>query len=110
MSGSARIPVRPADVHPAMDQHIAVNGEIDLAAAPELLRRLDEAIGAGVSGSIEIDFGGVSFVDSSGLAVLVAAQRRARAAGGEVAVVNVRPTVRPVFELSGLDKVLFERV
>ncbi|MCU1378743.1 MAG: hypothetical protein JWN29_1726, partial [Acidimicrobiales bacterium] len=41
---------------------------------------------------------------------LVAAQRQVRAAGGELTVVNVRPGVRQIFELTGLDKVLLETV
>jgi anti-anti-sigma factor len=93
-----------------MDQRIAVKGELDLAAAPDLLRRLDEAIDATPGGLVEVDFAAVTFVDSSGLGVLVAARKRAHARGGDLSVVNVRPSVQPVFEITGLDKVLLQLV
>jgi anti-anti-sigma factor len=85
---------------------IEVSGEIDIATAPELMRRLHEMIDRHPGHRIDVDFTRVTFVDSSGLGTLVAAQKRARAAGGEVGVTNLRPNLRTVFELTGLDKVL----
>lgn len=85
---------------------MAVSGEIDIATAPDLVRQLDEAIDQHPGERIEVDFARVSLVDSSGLGVLVAAQKRARAAGGDIAVTNLRPNLHTVFELTGLDKVL----
>ena len=83
-----------------------MHGEIDVATAPELGRRLDAAIEASPGSVIDVDFSAVSFIDSSGLGALVAAQRRARATGGELWVSNLRTNLRTVFELTGLDKVL----
>ena len=85
---------------------IPVHGEIDIATAPELGRRLDAAIDASPGDLIEVDFTAVSFIDSSGLGALVTAQRRARAGGGELWVSNLQSNLRTVFELTGLDKVL----
>ena len=90
-----------------MDQRIVVKGEIDLAAAPTLLRQLDDALDAEPGGTLEVDFGGVTFIDSTGLGVLVAGNRRATLAGGELVVTHVSPKVRQVFEITGLDKVMF---
>ena len=89
-----------------MADAITFSGEIDIATAPELARQLDLAIDGNPGERIDVDFAGVTFIDSSGLGVLVAAQRRARAAGGDVAVTNLRPNLRTVFSLTGLDKVL----
>jgi len=90
-----------------MEHHIVVKGELDLAAAPSFLRQLDDALEADPGGSLEVDFTGVTFIDSSGLGVLVACRRRAVTAGGELVVTNAGPGVRFVFEVTGLDKVLF---
>jgi anti-anti-sigma factor len=85
---------------------IVVEGEIDIATAPELGRRLDEALAGHPGDLVDVDFSGVTFVDSSGLGVLIAAQRRARTSGGDLCVSNLPHNLRTVFELTGLDKVL----
>jgi anti-anti-sigma factor len=90
-----------------MEHRIAIKGELDLASAPDLLRRLDAAVDAAPGATVEVDFHGVTFIDSTGLGVLVACRRRATVHGGELRVVNVRENVRQVFEITGLDKVLF---
>jgi anti-sigma B factor antagonist len=80
---------------------VAVTGELDLAAAPRLadaLASLDEG-----SGAVTVDLAETTFVDSRGLATLVAAHHRL---GGHLRVVNVRPEVRRVFEITKLDDVL----
>ena len=89
-----------------MADPITISGEIDIATAPELVHRLDDAIDTQPAETIEVDFGRVTFVDSSGLGALIAAQKRARASGGDVIVTNLKPNLRTVFELTGLDKVL----
>jgi anti-anti-sigma factor len=53
-----------------------------------------------------VDVGEVTFVDSTGFGMLLVAQRRARAAGGDLHLTNLQPNVRRVLDVSGLDKVL----
>ena len=89
-----------------MVESIAVEGEIDIASAPELGRRLEGLIHRHPGDSIEVDFTEVTFVDSSGLGALLSAQRRARAAAGDLWVTNLQPNLRTVFEVTGLDKIL----
>lgn len=83
-----------------------MRGEIDIQTAPELLRRLDEAVEGHPGETVVVDLGRVTFVDSSGLGVLVVGDRRARATGGRVVVAEPAPSVRRVLDLTGLDKVL----
>ena len=68
--------------------------------------RLETAIEGNPGACIEVDFSRVTFVDSSGLGVLIGAQRRARAGGGDVVVTNLKSSLRTVFDLTGLDKML----
>lgn len=89
-----------------MYQRIVVKGEVDVASAPELLRTLDERVDADPGGTIEVDFRRVTFVDSCGLGVMVACQRRAQRLHGRITVVNPQPQVRRTFEATGLDSVL----
>jgi anti-anti-sigma factor len=91
-----------------MEQRIAVKGELDLAAAPDLLRRLDAAIEADPGGDVVVDLRSATFIDSTGLGVLVACRHRSVTAGGTLTVVHLAPNVRRVFEATGLDRVMFQ--
>jgi anti-anti-sigma factor len=89
-----------------VDARIAVQGEVDIAEAPELLRRLQQVIDDHPSETVEADMGRVTFIDSTGLGTLLAAQKRARATGGDLVIVNAGPNVRKILEITGLDRVL----
>lgn len=95
------------DVHLTPDGSTAVVapvGELDLATAPELR---DALLRAALDRSLTvIDLAQVTFLDSVGMAVLAAAARRARAAGGGVRVVNASGRARTVLQLTGMSRVL----
>lgn len=82
----------------------ALTGEIDVYTAPRLKERLVAAIDEGCS-RIILEMNGVSFIDSSGLGVLVSALRRAREKDGGVRIVCVRDNILKIFRITGLDKV-----
>jgi anti-sigma B factor antagonist len=89
---------------------VIVRGEIDVATSPRLRTELSALLGRGAT-TITLDFSGVTFVDSSGLGVLVGALKRLR--DGETAgtprslrIVGVRDAVRRVFEITGLEGAL----
>lgn len=52
---------------------------------------------------LTVDLSGVSFIDSTGLGMLVTVLREARDMGGSVVLVNVRPEVERVLSVTGLD-------
>ena len=59
---------------------VVVKGEVDVATSPQLRNELNALIARGAR-SITIEFGEVSFVDSSGLGVLVGTYKRLREEG-----------------------------
>jgi anti-anti-sigma factor len=73
-----------------------VSGEIDLATAPRLEECLLELDGQ----PIALDFSAVTFMDASGITVLLAAQTRAR--DGALALRGVQPAQMRVFEVTGV--------
>jgi len=83
--------------------HVTVRGELDLATAPELEELLDEHLAAGRE--VLVDLRGLSFMDSSGVRVLVAGHTLAGRSGTRL--VLVRPgagsPVAKIIEVSGLD-------
>jgi anti-sigma B factor antagonist len=86
---------------------VAVRGEIDVATSPRLRTELRALLGRGAT-EITLDFAGVTFVDSSGLGVLVGALKRLREGAGSddarsLRIVGTQDAVRKVFEITGLD-------
>lgn len=86
----------------------ALVGELDLESAPELERQLEEAASTR-PGRLLIDLGGLEFMDSTGLAVMVGALRSARENGHGLALRPGPTQVQRLFELTGvLDRFAFE--
>ena len=81
---------------------LTLGGELDLATVPLLQEQLDRA-GRG-RGAVVIDLSGLRFIDSSGLRMMVRAERQLRASGGRLVLVRGPRAVRRVFELAGLDR------
>jgi anti-sigma B factor antagonist len=83
---------------------IILRGEVDVYTAPRLKEKLIEMIESGCI-NIVVDLEAVSFIDSSGLGVLVSALRRAREREGAVRIVCTRENILKIFRITGLDKV-----
>ena len=85
---------------------LGVAGELDLATAPELRRRVDAALRDGFLGLV-IDLSELTHLDSSGLAELIGAHQRAQERRGGLVIVLSSPMIRRTLEIRGLDG-LFE--
>ncbi len=87
---------------------LAVEGEVDTLTAPHLEADLDEALRTATSaGLVVADLTGVTFLSSSGLAVLIQTARRAAAAGVPLRLVAVTRAVTRPLTVTGAD-VLFD--
>lgn len=79
---------------------IAPAGDVDLATAPiveDELRRAEQS-----DGVIVLDLGQVSFMDSTGLRVVITADQRARDRGASLRIAHVPPQVGRLFDLVGI--------
>ncbi|MEM1332727.1 MAG: STAS domain-containing protein [Actinomycetota bacterium] len=83
------------------DGGICLEGDIDRQTAPDL--RTAVAVHLGSHDSLRIDMSGVTFIDSSGLRIMLAAQSDAEAAGGSFALVDPSAPVLRLLDLSSLD-------
>jgi anti-sigma B factor antagonist len=84
---------------------VALSGEIDLYTAPRLQSQLAAALKADHPVRLVVDMSGVDFCDSTGMNVLLAAQRTAREQGGNVELSGPRPAVRKILQVTGLESV-----
>lgn len=86
---------------------VTVAGEVDVATSPQLSQALEAAHAAQVEApSVVVDLTTVTFIDSTGLGVLVQSFRGVADRGGELRVVLREANVRRVFEVTSLDSVI----
>jgi anti-sigma B factor antagonist len=76
-------------------------GEIDLATVGRVRRKIDECVAAGCE-RLVLDLRGVTFMDSTGLHLVLDAHAAAREEGWELLVVEGPGSVQRVFEVTGL--------
>lgn len=83
-----------------------LQGEIDHHGARAIMLALDREVSARDPRSLTVDMAGVTFMDSSGIAVLLRCLRRMEETGGTMSVRAVPPQAHKVFSAAGLDKLI----
>lgn len=83
---------------------LALEGEIDLHRSPQVKESLEPLIAQKVP-RILLDFSGVTYVDSSGLATMIETLQRIQSYGGKFAMFGLRESVRNIFEIARLDQI-----
>ena len=83
---------------------MTVVGEVDLSTSGTLADEVSTATSDGTA-NLVIDLGGVTFLDSSGLKVLVSAKKRTEQAGKTMSLVAVPHVVMRVLTVTAMDKV-----
>lgn len=101
-------PANPTDVEIRKSEEekakiLTLEGEIDLHASPKLRAELQKLV-KDKEAIVLVDFSGVKYIDSSGLATLVEYVRESKAYKGRIALVGLQPKVKMVFELVRLNE------
>lgn len=88
---------------------LELKGELDHHGARDVMLRLERELDMALPLQLVLDFGGVRFMDSSGIAVVLRAQRRMAALGGSVTVQHVPPQAQKVFDAAGISRLVTMR-
>jgi anti-sigma B factor antagonist len=83
---------------------LPLDGEIDLHVSP----RVAGALGAMIEQKpprLVVDLSNVTYIDSSGLAVLIEGMQNVEAYGGRFILAGIQENVKPIFEIARLDQV-----
>jgi anti-sigma B factor antagonist len=87
---------------------LAVSGDLDISGVEDFLAQANRLLEADAH-LIDVDLGGVTFLDSSGLGALVRLQKRVTEDGRELRLANVPRAVSRVLALTGLTDLFAER-
>ena len=85
--------------------HVVLTGELDLSTIQKVEQELTRVEGEGPA-IVALDLSRVTFLDSSGLRVIVSADQRARRENRRFVVVRGPETVQRVFSITRLDEQL----
>ncbi len=87
---------------------LVIEGELDLATAP-ILREALVDVTEGLEGDLILDVASLNFIDSSGLALFIAEQKRLQSLGHELVIFAPTPRAIRLFEIAGVAEVLTVR-
>jgi anti-anti-sigma factor len=85
--------------------HVVLTGELDLSTIDKVEQELSRVEGEGPA-VVALDLSRLTFLDSSGLRVIVSADQRARRENRRFVVVRGPETVQRVFSITRLDEQL----
>lgn len=87
---------------------VRLGGDLDLGVADKLRKMLDNQLIEKNIKFLVINLSRVTFIDSSGLGVLLGRYKRLVHSGGKVILVGAQPQVKRILELSGLLQIMEE--
>lgn len=85
---------------------IRLEGELDHHTSGQLRERAEEALDQHAIRHILLNLEELHFMDSSGLGVILGRYKRIKNAGGEMAVCAISSSVKRLFEMSGMFKII----
>ena len=85
---------------------IKITEEIDHHTTEKIRRKADRDITRYMPRKVVFDFDKVSFMDSAGIGMIIGRYKTANMLGGTVEIKNVKPSVKKIFEMSGISKII----
>ena len=81
---------------------IKITEEIDHHSTEKIRRKADNEITRYMPRKVVFDFDKVSFMDSAGIGMIIGRYKTASLLGGTVEMKNVKPSIKKIFEMSGI--------
>ena len=85
---------------------LELSGEIDHHGARNALKEVEMAIDAALPRLLTLDFSGVTFMDSSGIALILRSQQRMQLLGGSVVIRNIPAQAKRVLDAAGIGRLV----
>lgn len=85
---------------------LELKGEIDHHGARNAMHEMELAVDAALPRKLVLDFSGVTFMDSSGIALILRAQQRMQLLDGTLLVCNVPQQAKRVLDAAGIGRLV----
>ena len=86
-----------------------ISGDIDHHSAAALRQKIDEAVEMAYPQLLILDFGAVTFMDSSGIGLVMGRYKLMKNLSGKVFVENAPRQIKKVLRMAGIEKMLSEK-
>ncbi len=83
---------------------VRLEGDLDHHSAAIIRAGIDDAILVNRPKTLALDFGGITFMDSSGIGLVMGRYRLMQSLGGEIVMQNLPENIRKVMRLAGLER------
>ena len=83
-----------------------ITDEIDDCSVQKIRRRADYEIERYMPKRVIFDFDSVTFMDSAGIGLLIGRYKFTNLLGGQLEIANLTQSVRKIFEMSGILKLI----
>jgi anti-sigma B factor antagonist len=84
---------------------LKLSGRLDTITSPQLGKELDTVFEAGAI-NLTFDLSALDYISSSGLRVLLSAQKKINSLGTSMKITGVNETVKEIFEVTGFTGIL----
>ncbi|MGI6606133.1 MAG: STAS domain-containing protein [Peptococcia bacterium] len=81
---------------------VHISGEFDLVSANEYRERIDQNMLESNSQNLLLNMEKTTFIDSSGLGVIMGRFRKIKASNGQMVIYGAKPGIKKIFEVSGI--------
>lgn len=85
---------------------VEITEEIDHHSTEKMRRKIDDEITRYIPGKVIFDFNKVSFMDSAGIGMIIGRYKMVNMIGGIVQMQNVKQSIKKIFEMSGVSKII----
>ncbi len=85
---------------------ITLSGEIDHHGARTMMAELEEAVATLLPRNLTLDLSGITFMDSSGIALLLRVHRHVSQYGGSLRVIAIPTQPRRVLDAAGVGRII----
>ncbi|MBS3872857.1 MAG: anti-sigma F factor antagonist [Firmicutes bacterium] len=85
---------------------VTLKGELDHHAADKLRQLVEKELDKEIAIHLLFNLPGLTFMDSSGLGVILGRYRRVNAAGGKVGACSLHPYIERLYQMAGLPRII----
>ena len=86
-----------------------ISGDIDHHSAAALRQKIDEAVEMAYPQLLILDFGAVTFMDSSGIGLVMGRYKLMNDLRGKIAIENAPKAIGKVMRMAGIEKLIYTK-